>query len=271
MLYDRDFRVLTPEEQEQLDKAEAFSSLIKAKKDGVWSYNSLIRYHKMHPRAAYFFNSLFPNNHLHTGDLEDKKALKEIKHKFSVLIDDPQTSERDILKFVAEHSAYCLVASVSQNFSFGHHDMYLFKEFPLSTNFVCDYLVVGKNSHGYHLIFVEIEKPFGEITTKNGEFGTTIRKGIKQVDDWDEWLDANFHSLRSTFEKYLKPGQTLPRELSVLDKSRINYVVIAGRRNDFNDRTYIQKRKLARQKNIHLLHFDNLIEMFEIVLKLENY
>jgi hypothetical protein len=45
--------------------------------------------------------------------------------------------------------------------------------------------LVGKNSSGYEFIFVKLESPYGQIVTKDGDFGNVIRKGIKQVMDWD--------------------------------------------------------------------------------------
>lgn len=267
MLYERDYRILTLEERKQLDDAEAFL----AKKKIGWSVDDLNKYHAMHPRAGYFFKSLFPNNHLHKKDLENTEFHLKICNEFELLLDGTSVNERDILNFIRDNRAYSFIGSISQNFEFGHHGAYLFKEFKLATNYVCDYLVIGKNSHGYHFVFIELEKPSGDITIKNGEFGTTVRNGIKQVEDWDEWINANFHFLRTEFEKYLKPGDSLPKEFTVLDKSRINFVVIAGRRKDFQEKTYLKKRKLSQQMNINLLHYDNLVDLYKMAIKAENY
>lgn len=197
MLYNEDYRVLNLEDENQLKKAEAL--ITKIDNVNMISSVDLLKYDQMHPRAAYFYKSIFPNNYLYIGDLKDKDLLKTLHAGFFNLLSESGVTERDVLKYIKDNKAYCIIGSICQNFDFGHHDMYLFKEFRLSTNYISDYLVVGKNSHGYHFIFVEVEKPKGEITTKNGEFGTTIRRGIKQIDDWDEWIEANFHSLRLEF------------------------------------------------------------------------
>ena len=45
------------------------------------------------------------------------------------------------------------------------------------------------------------------------------------------------------------------------DSTRIHYAVVAGRRTDFNDVTYRQKRSIKNQNNINLIHYDNLIDL----------
>ena len=181
-------------------------------------------------------------------------------------------SERKILNFINENKYYNLIASLFHTgYTFGHHDAYLFKEFEFPSTYKADYLLIGKNSHGYHFIFVELENPSGSITTKNGGFGSTIRKGIKQVREWDKWIEGNFHSLSLIFDKYKNKRIELPKEFRSLNKTRINYVVIAGRRDDFNDETYEEKRRLFRSENIQLLHYDNLIDSFKKLQATRNY
>jgi hypothetical protein len=167
---------------------------------------------------------------------------------------------------------YNLIASLFHaGYTFGHHDAYLFKEFEFPSTFKADYLLIGKNSHGYHFIFIELENPTGSITAKNGEFGQTIRKGIKQVQSWDKWIEGNFHTLNLVFEKYRNKKIELPNEFRVLNKTRINYVVIAGRRSDFSENTYDEKRKLLRSENIQVIHYDNLIDFFNKFQTINNY
>lgn len=63
----------------------------------------------------------------------------------------------------------------------------------------------------------------------------------------------------------------LPNEFRTLNKTRLNYVVVCGRRTDFNDNTYDEKRRLLRSKNINLLHYDNLIDSYRIFYSTNNY
>ena len=63
----------------------------------------------------------------------------------------------------------------------------------------------------------------------------------------------------------------MPNEFRTLNKSRINYLVIAGRRSDFNENTYDLKRRLLRSEQINLLHYDNLLDSFDSLKSMNNY
>ena len=232
----------------------------------------MTKYYKEIPVAVLHHKQLFPNNYLSTNDLKDKEKLKKIVNDFKLLLDKSIT-ERKILNFIRDKRAYFIIASIFKGFHyrFGHHKAFAFKEFELPPNFLVDYLLVGKNSGGFEFIFIELENPYGQITNNDGEFGTTIRKGIKQVNDWDNWLESNYSSLRLVYDKYIGNLEQLPREFHELDKSRLHYVVIAGRRKDFTKKTYQLKRRLLKSNNILLLHYDNLFDSVDWLLTGKNY
>ncbi|GAA0894084.1 hypothetical protein GCM10009122_37640 [Fulvivirga kasyanovii] len=270
MLFNRDFNRLTEAEQIQLNKAEMF---YKQKTDGKGHIygDDLMKYHDMLPKSAYYNKSLFPNNYLDIDLLKDKDSLNLIKSQFMELLDS-NISERDILNFINQNEHYYLIGALYHaGYDFGHHEAFLFKEFELTATYKTDYLLVGKNSGGYNFIFIELENPYSNITLQNGELGATFRKGIKQVEDWDDWIESNFSTLRLIFAKYKNPQQVLPEEFFELDKSRLNYIVIAGRRANFNDKTYRIKRKTLKSSNIKLLHYDNLIDCFISLCDIKNY
>lgn len=270
MLYERDYNKLTEDESLKWKEAEDFIKNNQGK-HGELSVDVMFKYHELKPTAAYHYESLFPNNRLNPDSLDDKSKLKQMEKEFADLL-KTDISERSILNFINKNKYYNLIASLFHaGFTFGHHDAYLFKEFEFPTTYKADYLLIGKNSHGYHLLFIELENPTGSITTKDGAFGQTIRKGIKQVKDWDKWIEGNFHSLSLTFNKYKNPRTELPKEFRTLNKTRLNYVVLAGRRDNFNEETYDEKRGLIRTDNIHVLHYDNLIDSFRLFQTTNNY
>jgi hypothetical protein len=256
-LFERDYKSISEEEQKKWDKI---------KKDEVVQLNgkeSKFRkslYHK-YPKAVKHYLSLFPNQFLDPTDLTKEQAnLVKILSNFDQLLSDKNISEQDILKFIREKSAYFIVGSIlKRNYQFGHHSLYIFPEFPLSSNYKADYVLVGQNSDGYHFVFIEFENPSGKITRKDGSFGETIRKGIIQIDDWELWLEENFSHLRPIFEKEVGDS-SLPREFSVFDKSRIHFVVVAGKRDDYTKKTYRLRRKNFEQRKILIIHYDNLID-----------
>lgn len=253
-LYDRDFFSLNDEEVaewEKIKKQEIMGDL-----DGMTISCSLFR---QYPKAARHFNSYFPNHFLDPVDLIERTSLETKLNKFSMLLDSKDVGEREILNFIRKNQAYFLIASLFKYYHFGHHDAYLFPEFQLGNSYKADYLLVGLGSGGWEFVFVELEAPKGKITLKEGSLGDSFRKGLAQLENWSSWLEGSYSSLRETFEKYKNVEKTLPNEFTKLEISRIHFVIVSGRRNNFNDRTYrIQRNKL--EKRIRIIHYDNIID-----------
>lgn len=132
-------------------------------------------------------------------------------------------------------------------------------------------MLIGKNSGGYEFIFIELEHPYGKIIKKDGALGEVFRKGIEQTKDWKRWLDRNYQSLRENFVKNIKNNDRLPSEFVEYDSTRFHYVVVAGRRDDFNEDTYCIKREHKKEQNITLLHYDNLIDFSKDIIGKSTY
>jgi translation initiation factor 2 beta subunit (eIF-2beta)/eIF-5 len=270
MLFERDYNILTPEELNRFNKAKEFYSKKKDNFGGMKGHH-LMKYYEMLPRSAYYYESLFPNNYLDIGLLKNANSLENIRQQFTDLLDS-DISERDILNFINRNEHYYIIGSLYHaGYDFGHHIAFLFKEFELTSTYKADYLLVGKNSGGFNFIFVELENPYSNITLNDGELGETFRKGVKQVKNWDDWIEGNFNTLRLIFQKYKNPRKELPKEFYELDKSRLNYIVLAGRRANFKDKTYRIKRKTLKSSNIKLMHYDNLIDSFATLIETKNY
>jgi hypothetical protein len=258
MLYKRNYLELTTSEKSELETAEKFISTAKAKDGfGITAFE-LEKYHKLRPTASYFYKSLFPNNYIHFNyEMQDNNIIEDFE-KFKKIIENENSNERDILNFIKKSESYFILESLFFRYNFGHHDAYLFREFQLPPNYLVDFLLVGKSSDGFQFIFIEFESPNKEITLKDGSLGNGFRKGIKQIEDWDLWLESNFFSLKQVFKKYQNPNKELPSEFYELDKTRIHYLVVAGKRTHFNNNTYRIKRKGIN--NIRIKHYDNIID-----------
>lgn len=61
----------------------------------------------------------------------------------------------------------------------------------LGSQFVPDFLVLGMSSIGPQWVTVELEAPRHEILIKDGSLSGPTRHGVKQVQDWREWLTSN--------------------------------------------------------------------------------
>ena len=225
-----------------------------------------------YPKAARHFTSLFPNQYLDIVELKDEARLNEQLDCFRKLLDAPKVNERQILNFIKKECTHFIIGSILKNYySFGHHDAYLFPEFPLGTSFKVDYVLSGKSSDGYSFVFVELESPCDDATLSNGDLGFSFRKGLNQIADWDVWLDGHFSSLAETFNKCKQEGESLPQEFVKYDKSRIHYVVIAGRRSDFLDKTYRTRRQKLRDNTELILHCDNVVDAAQDVIGCATY
>lgn len=178
------------------------------------------------------------------------------------MIKSESTREREILNFINSSSDnnFIVGSIMKEFFNFGHHEAHIFSEFPLGTSYKVDYLLLGLNSDGWHFVFIELEAVYGQITNKNGDFGTVLRKGESQIKDWEIWLERNFNSLTEFFLRKIKPNDFLPTEFYNYDRTRVQYVVVAGRRSDFNERTYRLVREL-KNKNIQYIHYDKLMDV----------
>lgn len=217
-----------------------------------------INHRRSYPQAIRDSNSLFPNNHIELFDLQNLKTMDTLNDDFLNLIHNPNTNERDILRFINHQPAYNIIAGIFKFYNFGHHDAYVFPEYVLG-KYIADYLLIGKNSGGYEFILVELEHPNGRITLKSGHEGEAFRKGTYQIYDWKEEIEARFLSSFATIKKYSNKT-SLPKEFSEYDSSRFHYVVVAGLRQDYNETTYRDRRTKAEQQKILTLHYDNLYD-----------
>lgn len=252
---DKDYRNPSEELLNELRDLKRKESL-----DGLENSGFRLSLRSKYPKALRHYLSLFPNQYLDIFELKEKEALKLRIKSFSDLLSKDTTGERDILKHINDNENFYIIGAVLKKyFNFGHHEAHVFREFPLGTSYYADYLLLGKNSDGWHMVFVELEAPKGAVTLKDGELGNVFRKGLVQVEDWKYWLEGNFSALREFFMRH-KGESSLPEELLTYDSSRIKYVVVAGRRSDFCEKTYRIQRKKIIDSQVYMIHYDNLVD-----------
>ena len=149
-LYERDYSKLIGEEYadwQSLREQEVVG------KPGEFEIRRSL-FHK-YPKAARHYISLFPNQYLDIVELKDEPRLNQLLVEFRALLDAAGASERKILNFINRKSAHFIVGAIlKNNYRFGHHDAFLFPEFPLGTSYKADYLLIGKNSDGWSFVFV---------------------------------------------------------------------------------------------------------------------
>lgn len=105
---------------------------------------------------------------------------------------DNATKENDIQKYIKENKKWFIPASIFEDYDFGHHEAYIIPEQALGSEYRVDYMLLGRNSIGYHIVLVEFEDvnvPF-KLRTSNTE-SKAVRNGLTQIRDWQYWIDSN--------------------------------------------------------------------------------
>jgi hypothetical protein len=256
-LYKKDYTNPTDEEKEE------FSLFVKSNTIGKLGELAFKRA-CIPPKALRYYQTLFPNNYLDVFELQELRAEFDSQLEcFKGLLDSENVKESDVLKFInsKDNNSYFIIGSLLRRYNFGHHGAFLFPEFQLGNTYRADFLIIGTSSDGYEFIFIELESPKGRITINNGYLGEVFRKGLDQIDDWKTWLNANFSlQLKETWNKAKKKEDALPDEFTNLKPERLHYVVIAGRREDFTEKTRDLRLRVKRERNCLLLHYDNLLD-----------
>jgi ppGpp synthetase/RelA/SpoT-type nucleotidyltranferase len=142
-----------------------------------------------------------------TGESPAREATGELTHalmQFEALIERPGVHEkRDVHGFINSHSFLLFPNpdAVTSEVPIG-----------LGTEFRIDFLV--QRPDGSYLL-VEIENPQAALFTKSGDFSAALNHALRQVEDWQEWIEANL----PTVERYF-PGIRAPEAWVVIGRAR---------------------------------------------------
>jgi len=250
-LYNKDYKIVSDSVSQELNRYSQIKTDIRSNHFDIQQSN--------YSNEFYRAIDLFPNNFIEPHDDWGSETLSQIYEELKQLIQNTDSTERGLLNFINHNKHYCIITSLFHYYTFGHHGMYLFNEFPLSGTYFADYLIIGRSSFGLSLVFIELENIYDNITLGSGHFGETIRKGLNQVTDWKSWLDSNYTNLREKFLRQKGDHKDLPQELTDYDSTRIHFMVVAGRRRDYNQTTYRLRREIEPQR-IRIIHYDNLLD-----------
>lgn len=80
----------------------------------------------------------------------------------------------------------------------GHDGLWVVPQKKLGAQYVPDFLVAGETSAGIRWTLVEIESPTAPLTISDGQPEKRLRKAIKQIADWREWLGDNLDYARKS-------------------------------------------------------------------------
>lgn len=141
---------------------------------------------------------------------------------------DNAKKENDIQRYIKGNKKWFIPASLFEIYDFGHHEAYIVPEQMLGSKYRADYMLLGRNSQGYHIILVEFEdvNVNYKIKTSNTE-SESVRKGLTQIRDWRRWMDDN--------RSYFIRSCGLERICRNIPSWGINYCLVVGRRSRMDD------------------------------------
>lgn len=143
------------------------------------------------------------------------------------------TDERPLQKTLEKHPEI-LAYLVS-----GHHGIYVIPQAALGKEYIPDFLIAAETSAGLWWTLVELESPNAALYIADGQHSKQLRKGIKQITDWREWLaDNSDYARRSIQENGLGlPGiRADARGLVIISRESMSKITDALRLRELGER-----------------------------------
>ena len=167
---------------------------------------------------------------------------------------DNAQKENDIQKYIKDNKKWFIPASIFEDYDFGHHEAYIVPEQALGSEYRVDYMLLGKNSLGYHFVFVEFEDVNVDfkLKTSNSE-SEPVRKGLTQIRDWQRWIDKN--------KGYFGDSCGIPEIVNSIQTWGFNYCLVVSRRNRMDDDANSLRESLMHNYcSLKIVSYDRLVD-----------
>ena len=167
--------------------------------------------------------------------------------------------ENDVQRYIKDNKKWFIPASIFEDYDFGHHEAYISVEQELGAEYKTDYMLLGRNSIGYHIVLVEFEDVNVDYKRKTASIETeSVRKGLSQIKDWKRWIDSN----KSYFFKSCK--------LSNIEQNiptwGINYCLVVGRRLKMDNESNQMRRQTEHEiSGLHIISYDRLVDNIRLL------
>ena len=164
------------------------------------------------------------------------------------------TKENDLQRYIKQNEKWFIPASIFECFDFGHHEAYLVPEQPLANNYRADYMLMGRNSLGYHIVFVEFEDVNVDYRLQNANVESNpVRKGLAQIKDWNRWFQDN--------RKFFLDNNGLSEIAGNIPPWGIWYVLVVGRRDRMDNNVNQMRGEMLREGiGIKIISYDRLVD-----------
>lgn len=163
--------------------------------------------------------------------------------------------ETDIQRYIKNNQKWFIPASIFEDFDFGHHEAYLVPEQAIGTEYRADYMLVGRNSIGHHIVLVEFEGVNVDYCKKTSNEETeAVRKGITQLRDWQRWMQ--FHR-----DYFMESSELLSKIKTNVPPWGIWYYLVVSRRERMNDISNQLRGEKARETpGVKIVSYDRLVD-----------
>lgn len=116
------------------------------------------------------------------------------------------------------------------------------------------YMLLGRNSLGYHIIFTEFEDVNVDyrLQTKNAET-EAVRKGLTQIRDWKRWIDD--------YRSYFLKSCGLNEISGNIPSWGIHYCLVVSRRNRMDNLANdLRGQSEYETLGLHIVTYDRLVD-----------
>ena len=162
--------------------------------------------------------------------------------------------ENDIQRYIKENKKWFIPASIFKDYDFGHHEAYLISEQQLGSEYRADYMLIGRNSIGYHIVLVEFEDVNVNYKVKTSNMETeSVRKGLVQIRDWKRWMDNN--------RDYFMVSSGLSNISEKIPLWGIHYCLVVSRRKRLDNIANQMRGQMQYEiPELHIITYDRLID-----------
>lgn len=183
---------------------------------------------------------------------------------------DSQEGERGISEFLQEHPQILYWTMCRR----GGHGRYVFREFPLGSQYKADFVVLNSYSGVWEVMFIELEPVNDVVFTRGGKPSKRFSGALKQIDDWAEYYDEHKSHLRSELVRWAKSkdilgysdgeepcnfsGHMLADPSSFLNES---FHIVIGRRDKLSRDQHKRKASYSIKHNIEVMSYDRLTDL----------
>lgn len=178
----------------------------------------------------------------------DRVSLSAIL-KFENILNSA-TDERPLQRALEMHP------EILTSFTWGHNGVYAIPQSRLGNQYVPDFLIAADTSLGLLWTLIELESPTARLTIADGQHSKELRKAIKQITDWREWLSDNSDYARRGIKDN---GLGMP---GIRSDARAVIIISRADRSVAPDR--LRMRELS-ERNIEIRTYDWLIRSFHML------